>query len=203
MPKVEKLNSPHRFAANTYLVFSGGELAVVDPTVPFSDTALPVAPKYVLLTHAHFDHILEVDSWKAAGAEVVISKTESGALRDSYRNCYRQFYGSDDGYFGEVNTVDDSDTLFLGELAIRVMSVPGHTSGSVVYTIANAAFVGDTVFEGGGYGRWDLPTGDYKELVSSIEKVMTLPEDTVLYPGHGAQTTLREFKNCYKYKRLL
>ena len=203
MIKVERLHSKHAFAANTYLLSSCGEVAVIDPTVAFSDTGLSFPPKYVLLTHAHFDHILEINSWKEAGAEVVASVEESISLADPYRNCYRQFYGTSDGYFGKVHTVNDGDTLTLGDSTLSVIQVPGHTAGSLIYTVDSLAFVGDTVFEGGGYGRWDLPTGNYRELVSSIEKVMTLPEDTLLYPGHGNPTTLLEFKNCYKFKRIL
>ena len=149
MLKVEKLHSKHAFAANTYLISSCGEVAVVDPTVCYSDVRLVAKPKYVLLTHAHFDHILEINSWKEAGAEVVISETESGALSDPTRNCYRLFYGTSDGYFGEVHTVNEGDTLALGDDTVEVISVPGHTSGSVIYKIGDIAFVGDTVFDGG------------------------------------------------------
>jgi len=190
--------SPHGFAANTYVIHSDGESAVIDPTVPYDASLYGEKIKYIILTHAHFDHILEIDSWKESGAEVIVSANEKEALGDSYRNCYRLFYGSDNGYFGESTAVYDGDILKIGSTSLTVMDCPGHTLGSMTLVGDNIAFVGDTVFEGGGFGRCDLPTGNYVTLLKSIEKICTLADDTLLYSGHGNPFTVGEYK---KYRR--
>ena len=66
MPKIKQLKSPHPFAANTYLISLGDEYAIVDPTAPWNADYQSINLKYILLTHAHFDHILEIESWKSA-----------------------------------------------------------------------------------------------------------------------------------------
>lgn len=204
MLNVKCLNSPYRFAANTYIISSGDECAVVDPATPFSAECAPCRVRYILLTHAHFDHILDLSEWAmSTGAEVVITEREQPALSDSRLNCYSLFMGRDEGYFGKSRAVREGDELPFGDTVIRVMECPGHTAGSAVYVVDNTAFVGDTVFAGGGFGRWDLPTGDRTALVGSISRVMTLPEDTALYCGHGEPTTVREYKEQSKIKRII
>lgn len=203
MLEIQMPKSGHAFASNTYVILSGEECAVIDPTVPYSKQLFPKKVKYVLLTHAHFDHILEIDSWALSGAEVIISEKELTALSDPYRNCYRLFLGEERGYFGKAHGVSEGDILPLGDTEISVMELPGHTVGSVAYICGDAVFVGDTVFDGGGYGRWDLPSGDYSTLLSSIDRVLLLPDSKLLYPGHGGECTVAKFKNDYKTKRIL
>ena len=78
--KVELLRSPHPFSANCYLVSSDSEYAVIDPTAPYDASLCDGKVKYILLTHAHFDHILEVDSWvNATGAQVICHTIEKDA----------------------------------------------------------------------------------------------------------------------------
>ena len=192
--EIQILKSPHPFAANCYLIQVGGEYAVVDPTAPFSEGICQGTVRYILLTHAHFDHILEVDSWVKSGAEVIILADERDALSDPMRNCYKLYNGSDDGYFGDARAVNDNDSLPLGDSEIRVIACPGHTAGSAAYLIDGRAFVGDTVFEGGGFGRYDLPTGNFVMLRESIRRIISLPDDTILYPGHGGTTSVKQYK---------
>ncbi|MBQ8303130.1 MAG: MBL fold metallo-hydrolase [Clostridia bacterium] len=199
MTNVQLLESPHPFAANTYLVSSGNEYAVIDPTVPYSAELCEGSVKYVLLTHSHFDHILEVKSWvDATGAQVIVSSSEVDALRDPMRNCFKLYNGTDNGYFGEAKGIDDGELLYLGERQISYISLPGHTIGSGAYLFDNCAFVGDTVFAGGGFGRFDLPTGNLVMLRESIKKVLNLADETVLYPGHGEFTTIKQYKQDFR-----
>lgn len=195
MLNIEFLRSPHPFAANCYLISSAGEYAVVDPTAPFDASLCNGTVKYILLTHAHFDHILEIDSWVAAtGAEVVLAKNEVAALSDPMRNCYKLYNGTDNGYFGESKGLSDGDILPLGDTEIRVIECPGHTAGCAAYLCDGSAFVGDTVFAGGGFGRFDLPSGNYNLLRESISKLVSLPNEIVFYPGHGESTTNKQYK---------
>lgn len=186
--------TPHSFASNTYIISCNGECAVIDPSTPYDSNLYQGRLKYILLTHGHFDHMLDIDSWvNSTDAEVVISVDDQFMLSDSTLNCYKIFNGSDGGYSGKFATVRNLDTLQLGDKEIKVISTPGHTKGSVIYLVDDSCFVGDTVFAGGGYGRFDLPTGNAIELRDSIKLVTGLPKNTVLYPGHGATTTVEQY----------
>lgn len=189
------LRSPHGFSANCYLISSANEYAVIDPTCPYEEGIVDGKIKYILLTHAHFDHILDIDSWvNSTNAEVIVSENEKNALADPMRNCYKLFDGSDCGYFGESRSLSDGDVITLGEDKIKFIECPGHTIGSAAYLCDGNLFVGDTIFEGGGYGRFDLPTGSFTMLRDSIQKLMTLPDQTKVYPGHGGPTTIKQYK---------
>ena len=199
MISITLLDPVHNFSSNTYLIGSCGEYAVIDPSVPFSSSFIDGRLRYVLLTHAHFDHMLDIDSWASVpGAQVIVSRYDAEALRDPYRNCYATFLGRHDGYFGGISTVNSGDSLPLGDEFIDVISVPGHTQGSVIYKIGDDAFVGDLAFAGGGFGRADLPGGDFASLRDSLNLLSAMNESTVIYPGHGEETTVREFKNDYR-----
>ena len=150
-----------------------------------------------MLTHSNFDHILDIDSWKDAGGEVIISDKELDFLPDPSKNCYALFFAESKGYHGAATGVCEGDTLSLGDEKIEVLSVPGHTVGSLVYKLSDICFVGDTVFEGGGYGRFDLPSGNVSELLISMRRICSFPDDTKLYPGHGDATTVKQFKEDF------
>lgn len=193
--KTELLNPNHPFSSNCYLISSGGEYAVVDPSSPYDITKINGTVKYILLTHSHFDHILEIDSWvDATGAEVIISEYEVDFLSDPGRNCYRLFNGSECGYFGKARGVSDGEELILGEERFSVMHLPGHTIGSLAFVFRECAFVGDTVFSGGGFGRFDLPSGDMFAIFNSIQKVKALSDKMLLYSGHGEPFTVGQYK---------
>ena len=193
--KTELLYPTHAFSSNCYLISSGGEYAVIDPSSPYDASKIEGRVKYILLTHSHFDHILEIDSWvNATDATVVISEREVDFLSDSGKNCYRLFDGSERGYFGEAHGAFDGEKFALGDEKFSLLHLPGHTAGSSAFVFDSCAFVGDTVFAGGGYGRWDLPSGDMFALYNSIKRVVELPEATVLYSGHGEPTTVRQYK---------
>ena len=182
------------FAANTYLLISDGVLSVVDPTVPYSELYSQHTPGYIFLTHCHFDHILELDSWVEQGFRVVCSESCAVGLRSSDINCYKLFSGADKSYSGEVRVILDGEEISIGKATVKAIYTPGHTEGSLIYLSGDDCFVGDTVFAGGGFGRWDLPGGNFDKLRSSIKKICDLPPHTVLYPGHGERTTVWEYK---------
>ena len=190
MLTVELVTGDDGYASNCYLLRSGDALAVVDPSVSYYEVEKKAyipsgAVKYILVTHAHFDHILEIDSWvKETGATVIVSLYDKFALSDPQRNCYSLFLSSDGGYFGEVSTVDEGDAIPLGDDVIEVMALPGHTPGCVAYKCGNNLLVGDTLFAFG-FGRYDLPGGDFASLKASLRRLLALPSETVIYPGHG------------------
>ena len=193
--KTELLQPVHSFSSNSYLISSGNEYAVVDPSAKYEPERIHGKLKYILLTHSHFDHILEINEWaKASGAEVVIFEAEVSFLSDPAKNCYRYFDGLERGYFGKVTPAFDGQEFMLGDEKFKLINLPGHTVGSSAYVFSDSAFVGDTVFAGGGFGRCDLPSGDMIALFDSIQRVKELPEKTVLYCGHGESTTVRQYK---------
>ena len=95
--------------------------------------------------------------------------------------------------------VDDGDLIHLGNLEFKVIHTPGHTAGgtSLYCEKENMLFSGDTLFRGT-WGRTDLPTSNFKQIMNSItNKLMVLPEQTIVYPGHGKITMIKEEKPIY------
>ena len=199
---VKKLMPIEPYGSNCYLLSSFGEFAVIDPSADYSQTVklypqIEGRVKYVLLTHAHFDHFLAIDSW-CDKCEIIVGEEDAPSLSDPYRNCYLGFLGVEDGYSGAYKTVADGDVLMLGNEEISVISCPGHTPGGVSYKVGDAVFCGDTAFAGGGYGRCDLPGGDIEILEKTLIKLIThLGNETVFYPGHGPTVTLKEFVHYF------
>jgi len=180
------------------LLSSSDEYVVIDPSADYSETVkkhpqIEGRVKYVLLTHAHFDHMLAIDSWAEQCEYVIVGIDDADALANSTKNCYLGFLGVDDGYYGSYKTVKDGDVLHFGNEMINVIGCPGHTPGGLSYRIGNSVFCGDTAFAGGGYGRCDLPGGDIEVLEKTLIKLITqLPSESVFYPGHGTSTSLKE-----------
>lgn len=191
------------FGSNTHIIFSKKECAVVDPSINYSKLAGFIAErgadlKYVILTHAHFDHIYEIDSWvNATGVKVLVGAGDSGMLSDPGLNCYKTFLGKDLGYFGPYVAVTEADSFSLGDEKIGFIETPGHTPGGISITVSDCVFVGDVFFADGGIGRCDLPGGDFYELKKSIKKLLSLPPDTKVYSGHGRDSALKEIKINY------
>lgn len=145
--------------------------------------------KYILLTHGHFDHIIGVKGVKEKyGAEVVISK-EDEAMLSSSKLSLAAFCNAPQNNVEADVIVKDGDELTLGETKIKVMSTPGHTSGSVCYIAENSIFSGDTLFYCS-CGRTDFPSGSPKEMMSSLRKLKALDGDYKVYTGHNNLTTL-------------
>lgn len=186
------------YGANTYVIASEGEYAIIDPAASPQKilSALKISFqdfRYIILTHAHFDHTLFIDEWQAGTKlPVTVSEGDEPMLRDSYLNCYEIFFGIKRVYSKEIVTVADKDILPLGNTALKIHTVPGHTKGSILVEADNALFSGDTVFAGQSYGRCDLPTGNFEELKKSIAKIHLFPCDMTVYPGHGEKTKISE-----------
>ena len=194
---VQVLTGGAPYASVCYLVSAGGESAVVDPSVPYDagrrQAGGAADVRYILLTHSHFDHMLYLDDWqRATGAEVLVGTSDRDKLADPVANVYAMFLGTHGGYTGESTPVSDGDTFSLGGQTFAVLALPGHTSGSVGYRFVDALFCGDLVFAGGNVGRCDLPSGDSAALRQSVRRLLGLPPDTCLYPGHGPATTVGE-----------
>ena len=162
-----------------------------------------IDPAAILLTHGHFDHIGAVEELKKRyDLPVVAGIHEAEVLLNSAWNLSSMFTGNRISMTadrlvsdGELLQIPTEDPAF----SFTVLETPGHTIGGVCYYLADCGilFSGDTLFEGS-YGRTDFPTGSGSALFMSIrEKLMTLPEDTQVFPGHGASTTILNEKPLF------
>jgi glyoxylase-like metal-dependent hydrolase (beta-lactamase superfamily II) len=173
-----------------------GEGVIIDPADEASFIMAEVENagltiKYVLNTHAHFDHILaNGDVVKATRAPLALHPLDLPLLR---QNGGAAFFGVEVPASPEPDIeLAEGDTISFGRYTLRVLFTPGHTPGHVSFYEPSAAIIfdGDVLFAGG-IGRTDLPGGDYETLVRSInEKLMTLPDETTVCSGHGPITTI-------------
>lgn len=193
-------------ATNCYIVQDekSKETMVIDPAgdvdkiVEMLDI-LQAKLKYIYLTHCHGDHIGGVKELKQKyGGQIVTERKDAENLLDPNKSLTT--YIGLNGLVVEADSrVDDDDLLHLGELEFRVIHTPGHTSGgSCLYCEEEQLlFSGDTLFRGT-WGRTDVPTGNFDDIINSItKKLMILPDETIVYPGHGKSTMIREEKPIY------
>ncbi|UCE36075.1 MAG: MBL fold metallo-hydrolase [Thermoplasmata archaeon] len=141
----------------------------------------------IILTHRHFDHTGGAESMKRAlDAEIIIHESASEALRsgDEVTTAALAFGKSFPKL--DVSAIKEGDIIDCGDMHLKVLHTPGHSICSIVLydSETKTLFSGDTVYTDGGIGRWDLPTGNYKELVASLKRLTEMDVDT-LYPGHG------------------
>jgi glyoxylase-like metal-dependent hydrolase (beta-lactamase superfamily II) len=150
---------------------------------------LGLKPSKILLTHAHGDHIGAVEELrKFYNIPVLIHEKDHPLLVDPEENLSAAFgmpisAGKADGFLSE------RDKLALGGLQFEVIETPGHTPGGITLYGEKTAFTGDALFAGS-IGRYDFPHSDGKLLFKSLQKLLKLPDETVVYSGHGPATTI-------------
>ncbi|SER81141.1 MBL fold metallo-hydrolase [Psychrobacillus sp. OK032] len=157
---------------------------------------LNLKPLAILLTHAHFDHIGAVDDVRDTfRIPVYIHTSEKKWLLDPSKNGSAKYAEIPSIVCKEADIILENDSnLKIGSFAMQLLHTPGHSPGSITYYFAEAGFaiVGDTLFQNS-IGRTDLPSGNQAELMKSIHtKLLTLPESTIIYPGHGSATTIED-----------
>lgn len=185
-------------STNCYILRCGGECWVVDPGIwpgPLVERlgVLSASPARVLITHGHFDHIAGIDELKAAFPEVRVCcpAADAAMLTSGELNM--------SAAFGVSSAVSPADELFepgavltLGDSDWTVLDTSGHTQGGVSFYCAKAGVVltGDALFADS-IGRTDIPGGSASRLLRNIRhNLLTLPEETKVYPGHGEPSTI-------------
>lgn len=194
-------------ATNCYIVFDedSKETMVIDPAGDV-DKIIEMIDilggnlKYIYLTHCHGDHIGGVaELHQKKGGRIVIHRDDADGLNNPDINMTNYIGIKNDINLGADSRVDDEDLLHLGNLEFKVIHTPGHTQGgsSLYSEEQKLLFSGDTLFRGT-WGRTDLPTSDFVQIIDSItNKLMVLPDDTIVYPGHGKSTMIGEEKPIY------
>jgi glyoxylase-like metal-dependent hydrolase (beta-lactamase superfamily II) len=195
------------FAANCYLVAPGPgeECVIIDPGQDAERGIEELLDRYrlkpiaALLTHGHVDHMWSVAPvCGAKGIPAYIHTDDRDMLSDPAKGmslmAKQQFLGG--MTFAEpddVRQLSDGEVVPLGGLEFKIGHTPGHTQGSVTFRSGaedlDALFTGDLLFAGS-IGRTDLPGGDHAAILRSLARTLTLPDETIVLPGHGPQTTI-------------
>lgn len=185
------------FGTNCYIVGdeSTKEGMIIDPGADASrilrkakDLGLNI--KYVVLTHAHIDHIGALkEVVEATGAEFAVHPEDAKALEARPQSNMSPFY-SPQAPPSPDRLLNGGDSLDIGNLHFLVLHTPGHSLGCICLLTEGVVFSGDTLFNFG-IGRTDFPGGSYRQILDSIHtKLMILPDNTIVYPGHGPDTTI-------------
>ncbi len=187
---------------NCYLLINEDtkETVIIDPgaqadLIISKISELDLKPVAILLTHGHFDHIMAADDVACEyDIDIYASELEAPLLSDASLNCSNLVRNN---FTLEADVLlDNREIVSLAGFNIEVVNTPGHTSGGVCYYIEDerVLFSGDTLFFES-IGRTDFPTGDIRALVNSVVKtIFALPEEVVVYPGHGETTSIEHEK---------
>ena len=175
------------------------EAAIIDPGNNADEIIRTVEkegliPKFIINTHAHFDHVGGVKAIQDHFKIDFFLHNEDSFLVENASEQATAF-GLEPISKPKVNKyVNNGEKITLGNKSITVIHTPGHSPGCVCYYLDNNVFVGDTLFAGS-IGRTDLPGGSYETLINSIkEKLFPLGDSTIVYPGHGPSTTIESEK---------
>lgn len=190
--------SSGEFQVNCYLIYDyvSKHSIIIDPGIDGQKVIdkiekLQLKPELLINTHGHFDHTFSDDMIREKyNIPLAIHKNDSRMLSDAKLNF--------SSWISTPVTIKPANILFNKEeiketsfCKYSVIHTPGHSKGSVCILINDILFSGDTVFKNS-IGRTDLFDGDYNEIISSLNKIKSLPKETKICPGHGPFTTLKE-----------
>lgn len=191
------------FQENTYIVWSKSrECAIIDPGMMYHNEYQAISafieekgltPTHLLNTHMHIDHVAGNEYISNKYGLVAEGNIEDNFLAERVKEQAQMFgvpYSGNNVTIGK--NLSENDIIKIGDESLKVIEIPGHSKGHIAFYSEkdNFIFTGDALFQLS-IGRTDLPTGNYNQLLTSIDtKLMTLPDETVVYPGHGNKTTI-------------
>ncbi len=187
------------FGTNCYVVWQDGADALLIDCAGDADAILNevharhLRLRLIVLTHGHIDHIEPLaDLVRLTSAQVAIHDLDAPMLGDPMVSGASLFGFSQRASTSDILLQEGSDVTLEGTgLTFTVLHTPGHTPGSICLLGGGALFSGDTLFAGG-IGRMDLPGGDEEAMQASLSRLLELPGDTLVYPGHGPATTIQD-----------
>lgn len=197
MLKIEVFHLFPEFGTNTWLLWDEASRQgfLIDPAAPSEELLrrieeLRLRIPLIINTHGHGDHIGGNDWFKTAlGAQVLIHPADAALLTDNRRN-FSEYLCQPLDLAPADSLAEDGQVLKLGDHEVQVLHTPGHTPGCICLWVDKFLFSGDTLFEQS-IGRTDFPGGSHAQIISSIKtKLFTLPDDTVVFPGHGPRTSI-------------
>lgn len=179
----------------TMVIDPGGDAEKISNMLDILEAKL----KYIYLTHCHADHIGAVNQIQNKyGGKVLIHRNGAENLEND-DIVLASYIGKNKIILEADSRVDDEDILHIGNIEFKVLYTPGHTncSTSLYCEKYKMLFSGDTIFRGT-WGRTDLPTSSFEQIMDSItKKILVLPDDTIIYPGHGKSSMIKEEKPIY------
>ncbi len=191
-------------AVNTYVLYDEtGECVIIDAACFFPNeqqelikfiNEKKLVVKHLLNTHLHFDHVFGVNFIEAQfDVKMKAHKADKFLLANMEQQMVMFGFPANGDYIPTLtNYIDENDIIEFGNQKLTIMHVPGHSPGSLVFYNKQEGVVvsGDVLFNGS-IGRTDLPQGDHNSLIDGIKrKILTLPDNTVVYPGHGPATSV-------------
>ncbi len=197
------------FATNCYII--GCELTkrgvIIDPgaeaiTIVKAVRQLGLSIPLIAVTHTHIDHIGAVKAVKdELKAEFAVHQAESKSIFQAHSWILSPFIGGSFQPPKPDRLLKDGDMITVGDLTFSVLHTPGHSPGGISLCGHGVVFTGDTLFNFG-IGRTDFPGCSYKQLMKSIyDKLMVLPDETIVYPGHGPSTTIGNERQANPFLR--
>lgn len=192
------------FGVNTYLVVDeiSSKAAVIDPSMTCADEEKifsaylekeGITLTQIVNTHLHLDHCFGMSYVKTKYGVPLKAHGDDAILGDIIDQQYQMFGMRPRGEKVVIDEcLKDHDVIEIGESSLEVIATPGHTMGGIALYSAHEKilFTGDTIFQGS-VGRTDLPSGNHSQLIRSItSRILTLPSDVKIYPGHGPATTV-------------
>ena len=187
---------PGSWGSNCYLLSVGTHALIVDPsanaqTILSATEQIGATLEGILLTHAHFDHIVSVNGIRdQINIPLYVHEDDAELITDAHKNAFYTFFRMETDYRPADKLLRVGDTLSLGNEMIKVLHTPGHSAGSVCY-LCNGEFLltGDTLFADK-IGRCDLYGSDPRAMQRSLQFLRTLPPQLKIYPGHGERARL-------------
>ncbi len=156
--------------------------------------------RLILLTHGHFDHIGGAEFLRnETGVKIGIGALDNAALSDDVLSCAVNFKRKLNPFSADI-LYNDGDEICVGDIKLKVIACPGHTVGGVSYLCGENLFAGDTLFKLS-VGRTDFAGGNFEDLEKSVRKLYALPDETIVYSGHGEQSSIGYEKKYNPYVR--